>query len=146
MCGGGGGSCVIVVDRREIECDLEAVRLALEWVPQAGQAFALPPLVPAAVRCNPADGTVEVAYGQLTSTRVFILRPEALGAILIAYCNRASMPVPQDADKGVRIERNQVVIVPTLRMPEPPEPAVAEGPIARAREVVLGWAWMEQAH
>jgi len=136
---------VTVIDRREIEFDLDAVKLALEWSPRAAQAFALPPLVPHSVRCNPADGTLEVTYGQLTTTRIFLLRAEALGAILISYCNRAGMPVPRNAEKGVRVERTHVVVVLTLRMPEPPSPAAPEGTIARAPEAVQAWAWMEQA-
>ncbi len=48
-------------------------------VAAAAQAFGLPPLTPRAVHCNPAEGTIEVTYGELTSTRVFMLRAEARG-------------------------------------------------------------------
>ena len=113
-----------IIDRREIEFDREAVRQALEWSPHAAQAFGLPPLTPDGVRCKPADGVIEVTYGKLTATRVFMLRAEALGAILIAYCNRAGMPMPRHADKAVRIEREHVVMVLTLRMPGAPAPEV----------------------
>jgi len=137
---------VAVVERREIEFDLGAIRQALEWSPQAALAFALPAQVPTGVRCNPADGTLEVVYGQLTSTRIFMLRAEALGAILISYCNRSGMPVARNVEKGVRIERDHVVIVLTMRMEEAPQPLAAEGTIARAPEAVQAWAWMEQPH
>src|SRR5215472_8567572 len=113
---------VAIIDRREIDFDLQAVRLALEWSPRSAQAFGLPPLTPQAIRCRPADGTIEVTYGELTSTRVFALRAEALGALLIAYCNRAGMPVPRIADKGVRIEREHVIVVFTLRVSKAPPP------------------------
>jgi len=66
---------VAIIDRREIELDLQAVRLALEWSPQCATAFGLPPLRPQAVRSKPIDGTIEVTYGELTSTRVFMLPP-----------------------------------------------------------------------
>ena len=78
-----------IAERREIEFDMQAVRSVLEWSPRAAQAFGLPPLTPTSVRGNPADNVVEVAYGDQTSPRVFMLRAEALGAILILYCNRA---------------------------------------------------------
>ena len=86
-----------ITDRREIEFDLQAIRFALQCSPRSAQAFGLPPLMPQAAQCNPTDGTLEVTYGELTSTRVFKLRAEALGAILIAYCNRIGMPMPRVA-------------------------------------------------
>ena len=132
-----------ITDRREIEFDLHAVRLALEWSPRSAQAFGLPPLTPQAVHCNPSEGTIEVTYGELTSTRVFMLRGEALGAILISYCNRAGMPMPRNADKGVRIEREHVVIVFTLRVASAPPPDAPEGTISRVPEAVRAWSWIE---
>jgi hypothetical protein len=89
------------------------------------------------------NALVEVTYGKLTTTRVFMLRAEALGAILIAYCNRAGMPMPRNADKAVRIERDYVVVVFTLRMPHAPQPEAPEGPVNRMPEAVSAWAWIE---
>jgi hypothetical protein len=134
---------VAITERREIEFDLHAVRLALEWSPRSAQAFGLPPLTPQAVRCNASDGTIEVTYGELTSIRVFMLRAEALGAILISYCNRAGMPMPRTADKGVRIEREHVVVVFTLRMAGAPQPELPEATINRVPEAVRAWSWIE---
>jgi len=132
-----------IVDRRKIEFDRDAVKLALEWSPQAAQAFGLPPLKPDGVRCKPADGLVQVTYGKLTATRVFTLRAEALGAILIAYCNRAGMPMARNADKAVRIERDHVVVVFTLRIPHASRPEAAESLVNRMPEAVSTWAWVE---
>ena len=132
-----------ITDRREIEFDLEAVRLALKWSPNAAHAFGLPPRTPDHVRCKPAEAVVEVTYGKLMETRSFALRADALGAILIAYCNRAGMPIPRDADKAVRIEREHVVIVFTLRMPRAPQPESPEGPISRLPDAVTAWSWVE---
>ncbi len=132
-----------ITDRREMEFDLQAVKLALAWSPQSAQAFGLPPLTPQGVRCNPTEGTVAVTYGELTSTRVFMLRAEALGAILISYCNRAGMPIPRTAEKGVRIDRERVVVVFSLRIPSPPQPETPEGVITRVPEAVRAWAWIE---
>lgn len=132
-----------IIDRREIEFDRESVRHVLEWAPQAAQAFGLPPLTPDAVRCKPTDGVIEVTFGKATATRVFVLRAEALGAILIAYCNRAGMPIPRQADKAVRIEREHVVVEFTLRMAIAPAPEAPERPITRVPEPVGAWAWVE---
>jgi hypothetical protein len=132
-----------ITDRREIEFDLQAVKFALECSPRSAQAFGLPPLTPQAVRCNPPAGTVEVTYGELTSTRVFILRAEALGAILISYCSRTGVPIPRNADKAVRVDREHVVVVFTLRMSRALQPELPESPIARAPEAVRAWAWIE---
>ena len=73
-----------------------------------------------------------------------MLRAEALGAILISYCNRAGMPMPRAADKAVRIERDHVVIVLTLRMPHAPKPEAPESTINRLPDAVRalpGWKW-----
>jgi hypothetical protein len=133
---------VAIVERREIELDTAAVRRALECSPRAAQAFGLPPLVPTGVRCNPADGCIEVVYGTLNTTRVFALRAEALGALLISYCNRTGMPMPRQSDKGIRVEREHVVLVFTLRLEAPPQPEAPEGQILRAPEAVQAWSWI----
>jgi hypothetical protein len=137
---------VSIIEQRELAFDLEAVRRVLEWSPRSAQAFGLPPLIPQAVQCDPAAGTIEVTYGELTSTRVFVLRAEALGAILIAYCNRAGMPVPRYAAKAVRVDREQVVVLFTLCISFPPQPDLPEGPIGRAPEAVRAWAWIRPDH
>ena len=105
-----------IIDRREIEFDL--LRSDARWNGRRGRLrrLACRLCVPAGVPCNSRDGCIEVVYGELTATRVFALRAEALGAILISYCNRAGMPMPRRADKAVRIEREHVVLVFTLRL------------------------------
>jgi hypothetical protein len=134
---------VAIIDRREIEFDLQTVRLVLEWSPRSAQAFGLPPLIPQSVRCRPDEGTIEVTYGELTSARVFGLRAEALGAVLIAYCNRCGMPLPRAADKAVRVERERVVVVFTLRITNASMPDAAEAPVARVPDAVRAWSWIE---
>jgi hypothetical protein len=137
---------VPITDRREIEFDLQAVGFALECSPRAAQAFGLPLLTPQTVRCNPPAGTVEVTYGELTSTRVFVLRAEALGAVLISYCHRAGMPVPRTADKSVRIQPEHVVLVFTLRIANAQKPGQPEGPITRVPEGVRAVSLSEPDH
>ena len=131
-----------IIDRREIEFDILAVKQALEWSPRAAQAFGLPPLTPHGVRLDPSSGHVEVVDGELAAARVFELRAEALGAILISYCNRTGMPLPRAADKAVRVERAHVVVVLTLRLNGAPQPDMPEGRITRAPEAVRAWSWI----
>jgi hypothetical protein len=137
---------VPITDRRELEFDLQTVRLVLEWSPRAAQAFGLPPLTPTAVHGNPVEGVIEVTYGELTSTRVFMLRAEALGAILISYCNRVGTPMPRNAEKGVRIERDQVVLLLSHRQEALTAPEVPEPVIGRIPEAVRAWSWIEADH
>jgi hypothetical protein len=136
---------VAITDRREIAFDLLAVKLALQWSPRAAQAFGLPPMAPTSVRCNPVDGHVEVIYGVLSAARVFAVRAEALGAILISYCNRAGMPMPRGADKGIRVERDTIVVTFTMQVPDAVQPEVPEGAVAHAPEAIRAWSWIEPA-
>jgi hypothetical protein len=122
---------VAISDRREIEFDLEAVRRAIEWSPRSAQAFGLPPQTPQGTRCNPGESSIEVTYVDLTSTRVFMLRADALGAILISYCHRAGMPIPRTADKAVRIEPERVLVVFTSHLPNEKPPQRLESTIGR---------------
>jgi hypothetical protein len=99
-----------------------------------------------AVHGNPVEGVIEVTYGELTSTRVFMLRAEALGAILISYCNRVGMPMPRNAEKGVRIERDQAVLLLSHRQEALTAPEVPEPVIGRIPEAVRAWSWIEADH
>jgi hypothetical protein len=130
-----------IAERREIDFDMQVVRSVLEWSPRAAQAFGLPPLTPSAVRGNPAENAVEVMYGDLPSQRVFMLRLEALGAILISYCNRARIPMPRLAEKRLRLERDQVTVVLT-RQTAATAPAMPETTIGRIPEAVRAFSWM----
>jgi len=128
-----------IVDRREIEFDCQAVKLAVQWSPKAAQAFGLPTKLPDSVRCNPAEGTVEVLYGK----RVYGLRSESLGALLMAYCNRTGMPMARHSGKSIRIEPHHVVLVLTLRLDEARVPDIPESKVTPARESVQAWSWIE---
>jgi hypothetical protein len=131
-------------ERREIDFDMHAVRSVLEWSPRAAQAFGLPPLTPSAVRGNPAENAIEVIYGDLPAQRVFMLRVEALGAILISYCNRARIPMPRQAEKRLRVERDRVTVVLT-RKTELTAPGLPETAIGRAPEAVRAFSWVAPA-
>jgi hypothetical protein len=139
----GKALAVAIVDRREIEPDTAAARCALECSPQSAQACGLPPLVPTGVRCKPAQHCIEVVCGSLTTTRVFMLRAELLGTLLISYCSRAGMAMPRHSDKGIRVEHERVVLLLGVRLDDPPHPEAPEGKISRVPEAVQSWAWIE---
>jgi len=130
-----------IVDRREIEFDCQAVKLAIQWSPKAARAFGLPARVPDLVRCNRAEGTVEVAYG----TRIYGLRSESLGALLMAYCSRTGMPMARHSGKSIRIEPDRVVLALTLRVDEPRRPEVPENKVAPVPETAQARSWIEPA-
>ena len=127
-------------EKREIDFDMQAVRSVLEWSPRAAQAFGLPPLTPTAVRGSPAENAIEVIYGDLPSQRVFMLRVDALGAILISYCNRVKVPMPRHAEKRLRIERDRVTVVLTRQTDLTP-PVLPELTVGRIPEAVRAFSW-----
>ena len=129
-----------IVDRREIEFDCQAVKLAIQWSPKAAQAFGLPARAPETVRCNRAEGTVEVVYG----TRIYGLRSESLGALLMAYCSRTGMPIARNSGKGIRIEPQHVVLVLTLSLEEPKRPTIPEAKVAPVPGGAQAASWVEQ--
>ena len=51
--------------------------------------------------------------------------------------------MPRNADKAVRVDREHVVVVFTLRMSRAQQPELPEGKISRAPEAVRAWAWIE---
>jgi len=53
------------------------------------------------------------------------------------------MPMPRAADKAVRVEREHVVVVFTLRLREVPQPEQPENAIVRVPDAVRAWAWIE---
>lgn len=130
-----------IVDRREIEFDRQAVKLAIQWSPKAARAFGLPPKVPESVRCNPAEGTVEVLYGK----RIYGLRSESLGALLMAYCSRTGMPMARHSAKSIRIEPQHVVLVLTLSLDEPKRPTIPEAKVAPVPDSAQASSWVEPA-
>jgi len=130
-----------IVDRREIEFDCQAVKLAIQWSPKAAQAFGLPAKVPDSVRCNHAEGTVEVVYG----TKIYGLRSESLGALLMAYCSRTGMPMARHSGKSIRIDSDRVVLALTLRVEELRHPEVPENKVAPVAESAQARSWIEPA-
>jgi hypothetical protein len=98
---------IAIIDRREIEFDAEALVVAIAVSTDATAASAHPTLRPSGVRLHPQQGEIEVLYATNPPTR---LSAERVGALLISYCVRARIPIPRQADKGVRIEAGAVIL------------------------------------
>jgi hypothetical protein len=84
-----------------------------------------------------------VTYGELTSTRVFLLRAEAVARSRSPGATAQGMPMPRADDEAVRVEREHVVVVFTLRLREVPPPEQPENAIVRVPDAVRAWAWIE---
>jgi hypothetical protein len=97
-----------VIDTREIEFDAEALLAAVVTSQRAAESFGLPGFPPNGARFHPKLGTVDFLYGSAEAPRAVGLKAEMVGALLIAYCIRARIPMPRKADKGVHIKANSV--------------------------------------
>jgi hypothetical protein len=81
--------------------------IAIAVSTDAAEASVHPSLRPSGVRFHPQQGEIEVLYGTNPASR---LTAERLGAMLISYCVRTRIPIPRQADKGMRIEAAAVIL------------------------------------
>jgi hypothetical protein len=136
------GQSMPVLDRREIEFDPEALIAAVSVSLRSAQAFGLPAMRPTGVRCYPRDGQVDFLYGSKGAPQAVRIDAEPLGALLVAYCIRARIPMPRHADKGVRIEANSVILAFRMEYSETPSPEAADT-ANRAPVSIKAWGWIE---
>jgi hypothetical protein len=99
-----------VIDKREIEFDAEALLAAVVTSQRAAESFGLPGFPPTGVRFHPRVGTVDFLYGTSGALRAVNLKAEMVGALLIAYCIRARIPMPKKAEKGVHVQAQSVTL------------------------------------
>jgi hypothetical protein len=131
-----------LTDRRELEFDAEALLLAVSVSSRAAQAFGLPAQMPTGVRLYPHEGRVDFLYGTAPAGQAVRLAAEPLGAVLVSYCIRARIPMPRNADKGIRIEADAVILsfrTVFARAPTPAGPDKTSG----APTPVKAWQWIE---
>jgi hypothetical protein len=133
---------IAVVDRREIEFDAAALVLAISGSLRAAQGFGLPALPPTGVRCYPGEGQVDVLYGTPQTPRAVRIAAEALGALLVAFCIRSRIPMPRDADKGIRIEADCVILAFRVQYGTTPVPESADSS-TRIPVAIKAWAWVD---
>ena len=131
-----------ITDRREIEFDLASLVSVVAASAKAAQGFGLPPMPPVGVRCRPRDGQVDVLYGNREAPQAVSLEAESLGALLVAYCIRARIPMPRHSDKGIRIEADSVILAFRTVFSRPPQTEVVES-ATRQAEPIKAWEWIE---
>lgn len=115
---------VPLIDRREIEFDATGL-LDVLAVMQGRQAFQIPEVRASSVEFDARSHQVTLNYNMSRGTRSIPLRPEVLGAVLVAYCVRARFPMPRKATKGIRVTPRSVILLfhqrfdklPGLRLP-----------------------------
>jgi hypothetical protein len=99
-----------ITDRRELEFSAESVVRAIAESSKAAQTFGLPGQAPQNVQFHPREGKVDVVYRTDSAPEAVPITAEALGALLISYCIRASIPMPRKSDKGIRVEANSIIL------------------------------------
>ncbi len=100
----------MIIERREVEFETEALISVLAGSPRAAAAFGLARGQPQAVIFEPASQSVRFVFpggGQAHSVSVESAR---LGALLVSFCLRMRMPLPRRAEKSIRVEPGSVVL------------------------------------
>jgi hypothetical protein len=101
-----GGQPISIIDRREIEFDGNALISVIAGSLQRAQAIGLPPLRPISIGFSPRSREISVEY----ETHAVAVASDRLGALLVAYCVRARIPISRRADKDIRIGAGSVFL------------------------------------
>jgi hypothetical protein len=133
---------MLVVDRREIEFDGDALSYYLSASPREAGALGLPPIAASEIRFNAKDGIVDFLFARPSTTDTVHVSADQLGGLLISYCLRSRIPMPRVADKVIRVEPNRIVLTFKTWFTEAPVFAPMEA-AARAVEAVKSWKWVE---
>jgi hypothetical protein len=100
-----GDQPISIIDRREIEFDGQALISLIAGSLQRAQAIGRPALRPISIGFSPQAREISVEYETHAAISV---ASDRLGALLVAYCVRARIPVARWADKDIRIEAGSV--------------------------------------
>lgn len=105
-----------IIDSRELRFDAAAFVIVLAHSRRMADAIGLPSILPGEVHFDPKAGSVQLDYASLAprpgghGSRISLpIGP--LGALLIAYCLRAKIRIPRDAERSIRVDRDAVVLV-----------------------------------
>ena len=107
----------MLTDTRRIEFDADALVAAIASSPRAADSLGLPRPAPYGACFHPEQREVEFLYGTVRASRAVRLKAEVIGAFLVSYCLRERMPMPRNADRGVCIEANSVVLTLRTQLP-----------------------------
>jgi hypothetical protein len=120
-----------IIERRELRFSAGALRHMIGWLLQTQPSHGLPSGPPVAVTLLPEENRIEVVYGEAPNARPIPLKADSLGALLIAYCIRARIPLRRVARKEVRVGSLYVALVFYVEHRQAPTKQVIEMPPAR---------------
>jgi hypothetical protein len=122
-----------IIERRELRFSAGALRRIIGGLLDTAPSRGLPSAPPVAVTLLPAENRVDVVYGQAEAARPIPLQADALGALLIAYCIRARIPLRRVARKEVRVGALYVALTFYVEHSQMPAQKVIEMPLGRQR-------------
>ena len=100
----------MIIERREVEFETEALLTVLASSPRAAAAFGLARGLPQAVLFEPAAQSVRFVFPGGGHAHSVALDSARLGALLVGFCLRMRMPLPRKAEKSLRVEAGMVVL------------------------------------
>ncbi len=100
----------MIVERREVEFETEALITVLAGSPRAAAAFGLARGQPQAVIFEPASQSVRFVFPGGGHAHSVSLESARLAALLVGFCLRMRMPLPRRAEKSIRVEPGMVVL------------------------------------
>lgn len=136
---------MLVVDRREIEFDADALNYYLSVSHAEAAALGLPATAASKIYFDAQDGNVEFVFARPGGIETIQVAAEQLGELLISYCLRTRIPLPRVADKIIRVEPNRIVLTFKTWFTEAPVFAHLEV-TPQGVEAVRSWHWVAPGH
>jgi hypothetical protein len=100
----------MIIERREVEFEAEALMAVVAGSPRAAAAFGLARGQPQAVIFEPTSQSVRFVFPGGGHAHSVLLESARLGALLVSFCLRMRMPLPRKAEKSIRVEPGMVVL------------------------------------
>ncbi len=100
----------MIIERREIQFEAEALIAMLAGSPRAAAAFGLARGQPQAVIFQPQLEAVRFVFPGGGQTSSVSLESARLGAMLVSFCLRLRIPLPRRAEKTIRVEPDKVIL------------------------------------
>lgn len=124
-----------IIERRELRFSSGMLQRIIGGPVGTATVVWLPPLPPVGITLVPTENRVDVFYGVSAADRPLSLQAETLGALLIAYCIRARIPLRRVARKEVRVGADYVTLVFHVEHSKAPARKVTDGPLVQQGSV-----------
>lgn len=108
-----------MIDRRQIEFFAGDILMALALAPAAGQVLGLPCERADGVVFQPAPNMIIFLYESTSGSYFVRLSAEAVGALLMSYLVRSSIPLPRRGSKSVVIGASSLSITCEVELGQP---------------------------